>query len=197
MAIPADIAVPLNLIPFNPIYCLKVLWHLTQELHSGLVIKHSSQPNGLIHCQSNIQSSAYPGRCLQDHCKCSTLPTDSTKKTEGKKKEKLTEFDNLRCKHHQCFRSFSKESQGVRAVHSPTHGMRSFRHSCRQSHSDCFTWNKLCAAEAGRFASQHLSQNGIKSLTSLACDRKRETYFQEGILVADLFIWFLPWIAVE
>lgn len=95
MAIPADIAVPLNLIPFNPIYCLKVLWHLTQELHSGLLKKHSSQPNGLIHCQSNIQGSGYPGRCLHDLCKRSTLSTDSTKKNRRKKEEKLTEVDNL------------------------------------------------------------------------------------------------------
>lgn len=121
MAIPADIAVPLNLIPFNPIYCLKVLWHLTQELHSGLLKKHSSQPNGLIHCQSNIQGSGYPGRCLHDLCKRSTLSTDSTKKNRRKKEEKLTEVDNLICKHHQCFPSFSKDSQGVRVVHSPTH----------------------------------------------------------------------------
>lgn len=43
------------------------------------------------------------------------------KKQKEKKEEKLTEVDSLRYKHHQCFPSFSKESQGVLVVHSPTH----------------------------------------------------------------------------
>lgn len=51
MAISAE-AVLLNLIPFNPIYCLNVLSHLTQELHSGLLLKYGSQPEGFIHCKN-------------------------------------------------------------------------------------------------------------------------------------------------
>jgi len=49
---------------------------------------------------------------------CQQIPLK--KKKKRKKEEKLTEVDNLICKHHQCFPSFSKDSQGVRVVHSPT-----------------------------------------------------------------------------